>query len=54
MDGPELAEIFREKDNIIIEIDEEELSDADIDGLKDAPDGSNDWASECLHAQIYK
>ena len=35
IDGPELTEIFREKDNIIIEIDEEELSDADIDG-KDA------------------
>lgn len=32
IDGPELIEIFREKDNIIIEIDEEELSDADIEG----------------------
>lgn len=32
IDGPELIEIFREKDNVIIEIDEEELSDADIDG----------------------
>ena len=32
IDGSELAEVFREKDNVIIEIDEEELSDADIDG----------------------
>ena len=31
IDGPELTEIFREKDNVIIEIDEEELSDADIE-----------------------
>ena len=30
VDGPGLIEIFREKDNVIIEIDEEELSDADI------------------------
>lgn len=30
-DGPELVEIFREKNNVIIEIDEEELSDADIE-----------------------
>lgn len=30
-DGPELNDIFREKDNVIIEIDEEELSDADIE-----------------------
>ena len=34
LDGPELAELFREKDNVIIEIDEEELSDADIDERK--------------------
>lgn len=32
IDGPELVELYREKDNVIIEIDEEELSDADIDG----------------------
>jgi hypothetical protein len=29
IDGPHLAEILREKENIIVEIDEEELSDAD-------------------------
>lgn len=42
VDGPELTEIFREKDNIIIEIDEEELSDADIDENNAANDASND------------
>lgn len=36
IDGPELTEIYREKDNVIIEIDEEELSDADIDGKEPA------------------
>lgn len=36
IDGPELNDIWREKDNVIIEIDEEELSDADIDGIKEA------------------
>jgi len=29
IDGPHLAEILREKENVIVEIDEEELSDAD-------------------------
>ena len=38
IDGPELTEIFREKDNVIIEIDEEELSDADIDRNKEGKD----------------
>jgi len=42
VDGPELREIWREKDNVIIEIDEEELSDADIDGNKEAPDGKDE------------
>jgi hypothetical protein len=32
IDGPELTEIFRTKDNVIIELEEDELSDADIDG----------------------
>ena len=41
IDGPELTEIFREKENIIIEIDEEELSDADIDCNKEN-DGRDD------------
>ncbi len=36
IDGPELNDIWREKDNVIIEIDEEELSDADIEGNKEA------------------
>lgn len=31
VDGPALVEMMKEKDNIIIEIDEEELSDADIE-----------------------
>jgi len=30
VDGPELEELLKEKENIIIEIDEEELSDAEI------------------------
>jgi hypothetical protein len=29
VDGPHLAELLREKENVIVEIDEEELSDAD-------------------------
>lgn len=29
VDGPHLAEILKEKENVILEIDEEELSDAD-------------------------
>ena len=45
IDGPELIEIFREKENVIIEIDEEELSDADIDGNKEAQE-ANDWAND--------
>lgn len=32
IDGQELTEIFRTKDNVIIELEEDELSDADIDG----------------------
>ena len=36
IDGPELTELYRTKDNVIIEIDEEELSDADIDGKEPA------------------
>ena len=31
-----MNDIWREKDNVIIEIDEEELSDADIEGNKEA------------------
>jgi len=34
IDGPELTEIFRERDNVIIELEEDELSDADIDGAE--------------------
>lgn len=41
VDGPELIEIFREKENVIIEIDEEELSDADIDGNKEAQEAND-------------
>ena len=37
IDGPELTEIFRTKDNIIIEIDEEELSDAECNQKGAAP-----------------
>eukprot|EP00352_Strombidinopsis_acuminata_P000628 CAMPEP_0176347118 /NCGR_PEP_ID=MMETSP0126-20121128/6782_1 /TAXON_ID=141414 ORGANISM="Strombidinopsis acuminatum, Strain SPMC142" /NCGR_SAMPLE_ID=MMETSP0126 /ASSEMBLY_ACC=CAM_ASM_000229 /LENGTH=61 /DNA_ID=CAMNT_0017695063 /DNA_START=152 /DNA_END=337 /DNA_ORIENTATION=+ len=32
IDGPELIELMKEKDNMIIEIDEEELSDEDNGG----------------------
>ena len=30
IDGPELQEIFKQKDNVIVEIDEEEISDEEV------------------------
>ena len=35
IDGPQLIDIFKEKENVIIEIAEEELSDADVEENQD-------------------
>jgi len=45
VDGPQLAEALREKENVIVEIDEEELSD-DADEVENEENDKNNRVCE--------